>query len=89
MKFTKKQQDAIKWLKDIQQKDKKDIMLRYVDDYWRVCPASINNDNTITIHVGKVNFKTWKSLIDKGLFEKVESNSNDDGFIYVHKYSVI
>jgi hypothetical protein len=85
MKFTKKQQEAIDWLKEIQQRNKKDITLRYVNDYWRVCPASINEDNTITVHLGKVNMRTWDSLINKGLFEKVKSNTNDDSFIYVYR----
>lgn len=86
MKITQKQQQTIDWLKEIQQQHKKDITLRYVNDYWRVCPASINNDNTLTVHLNKINMKTWESLIKKGIFEKMESNLNDEGFIYICKY---
>lgn len=86
MKLTKKQKEAIDWLNEIQLKEKLDITLRWVDDYWRVCPATINNNETVTIHVGKINMRTWQSLINKGLFKKVETNLNDDGFMYIYEY---
>ena len=83
MKLTEKQQYAIDWLKEIQSKFNKDVTLRWVNDYWRVCPASMFEDGSVMLHMGKVNWRTWQSLINKGYFNKVKSNENDDGFIYV------
>lgn len=87
MKLTAKQQEALNWLDEIQAKEGLDIILRWVDDYWRVCPATIKDNEVVTIHVGKINMRTWNSLIGKGLFEKVKTNTNNDGFMYVYKCS--
>ncbi len=83
MRLTEKQKYAIDWIREIQLKFNKDITLRWVDDYWRVCPASMFEDGSVMLHMGKVNLKTWQSLINKGYFNKVASDTNDCGFIYV------
>ncbi|MFY9422925.1 MAG: hypothetical protein WAP91_08000 [Bacilli bacterium] len=83
MRLTEKQKCAIDWIREIQLKFNKDITLRWVDDYWRVCPASMFEDGSVILHMGKVNWKTWQSLINKGYFNKIASDTNDDGFIYV------
>lgn len=85
MKLTPKQQEALNWLKEIKQKEKLDITLRWIDDYWRVCPVTIDKDRIKgTVHVGKINMRTWQALIDKGYFKKELSNTNHDGYIYIY-----
>ena len=85
MKLTPKQQEALNWLEEIKKKEGLDITLRYVNDYWRVCPHTINKDRTTaTTHMGKINMRTWQALIEKGYFKKEETNLNDDGYMYIY-----
>lgn len=85
MKLTQKQKEALDWLEKIQSKTEDDITLRYINDYWRVCPMIVNKDRKFgEVHLGKVNMKVWNSLIEKGYFEKEKSEMNDEGFIYIY-----
>lgn len=83
MRLTEKQQCAIDWIRRIQSKFKGDVTLRYVNDYWRVCPVTMLEDGAAIVHRSKVNMRTWQSLINKGYFNRAKSDINNDGFIYV------
>ena len=86
MKLTEKEMEVLDWLRELQNKTEGDIMLKYINDFWRVCPVIVSKDRKSgLVQLEKVNLKVWKSLIKKGYFKReyFEKDSTEYYYIFI------